>query len=97
MLQDARDYQILFLSLFLGLGIFTKDWTLQPLTLGVAIATSLTVQLLASLYIHRRIKSAANFNPSLRSALITALGLSLLLRTGHWTRNALTCRPASDS
>ncbi|PZD74695.1 Electron transport complex subunit RsxD [Acaryochloris thomasi RCC1774] len=89
MLQDARDYQILFLSLFLGLGIFTRDWTLQPLIIGVAIATSLTVQLLASLYIHRRIKPAASFDPALRSALITALGLSLLLRTGHWTTMAL--------
>ncbi len=89
MLQDARDDQILFLSLFLGLGIFTRDWTLQPLTIGVAIATSLTVQLLASLYIHRRIKPESPFNPSLRSALITGLGLSLLLRTGHWYTMAL--------
>lgn len=88
MLQDARDYQILFLSLFLGLGILTRDWTLQPVTIGVAIATSLTVQFLASLYIHQRIK-ATHFNPSLRSALITALGLSLLLRTGHWYTMAL--------
>lgn len=88
MLQDARDYQILFLTLFLGLGMTTRDWTLQPLTIGVAIATALTVQLLASLYIHRRTK-AARFNPSLRSALITALGLSLLLRTGHWYTMAL--------
>ncbi|MEE3717974.1 RnfABCDGE type electron transport complex subunit D [Tumidithrix elongata RA019] len=28
--QDARDYQILFLSLFLILGVSTRDWTLHP-------------------------------------------------------------------
>jgi Na+-transporting NADH:ubiquinone oxidoreductase subunit NqrB len=89
MLQDARDVQIVFLSLFLTLGITTQDWTLQPLTIGVAIATTLTVQLLASLWVHRQINTAASFNPSLRSALITALGLSLLLRTGHWYTMAL--------
>ncbi len=86
--QDARDYQILFLSLFLGLGIGTKDWTLQPLTIGVAIATALTVQLLTSLWLQRA-QLQESFNPSLRSALITALGLSLLLRTGHWYTMAL--------
>ncbi|MEM7649692.1 MAG: Na+-transporting NADH:ubiquinone oxidoreductase, subunit NqrB, partial [Cyanobacteria bacterium P01_A01_bin.70] len=30
MLRDARDYQILFLSLFLLLGLATRDWTLKP-------------------------------------------------------------------
>ncbi len=29
-LQDDRDYQILFLSVFLGLGILTRDWSLKP-------------------------------------------------------------------
>ncbi|MGB7415065.1 MAG: RnfABCDGE type electron transport complex subunit D [Thermosynechococcaceae cyanobacterium] len=89
MLQDARDYQILFLSLFLILGITTKDWTLQMGTVGVAISTALTVQLLISFWLYTRTDPTTDFNPSLRSALITALGLSLLLRTGHWTTMAL--------
>jgi Na+-transporting NADH:ubiquinone oxidoreductase subunit NqrB len=89
MLQDARDYQILFLSLFLVLGVTTKDWTLQPLTIGVAIATTLIVQLLLSFWHYTQTEHTTDFNPSLRSALITALGLSLLLRTGHWYTMAL--------
>ncbi|ABW26665.1 RnfABCDGE type electron transport complex subunit D [Acaryochloris marina] len=87
--QDARDYQILFLSLFLVLGIGTKDWTLRPEMIGVAIATTILVQALASygtyLYQQRRQPNDRAFNPSIRSALITALGLSLLLRTDHWS------------
>jgi Na+-transporting NADH:ubiquinone oxidoreductase subunit NqrB len=30
MFKDIRDYQILFLSLFLILGIGTRHWTLRP-------------------------------------------------------------------
>jgi len=47
MLRDARLYQILFLSLFLLLGIGTRDWTLQPQIVLTAIATCLTTQLVA--------------------------------------------------
>lgn len=97
MLQDTRDYQILFLSLFLVLGIATKDWTLELVTVGVAIATCLTVQFLAALYRHSQLASPGAFNPSLRSALITALGLSLLLRTGHWWTMALAATLAITS
>ena len=39
--KDARDYQILFLSLFLILGIGTRDWTLRPEIIVVAIVTCL--------------------------------------------------------
>jgi Na+-transporting NADH:ubiquinone oxidoreductase subunit NqrB len=42
--QDTRDYQILFLSLFLVLGIGTRDWTLHPEFIGVTIATCLSTQ-----------------------------------------------------
>lgn len=38
LLKDIRDYQILFIGLFLVLGIGTRDWTLQPELIGVAIA-----------------------------------------------------------
>lgn len=37
--QDIRDEQIIFLSLFLVLGIATRDWTLRPELIGVAIAS----------------------------------------------------------
>ncbi|NJK41098.1 MAG: Na+-transporting NADH:ubiquinone oxidoreductase, subunit NqrB [Acaryochloridaceae cyanobacterium SU_2_1] len=101
---DARDYQILFLSLFLALGIGTKDWTLRPSVIGVAISTCLIVQGLAALLKFQHQLSTLKptdqvlgseqtdrpfFNLGWRSALITGLGLSLLLRTDHCTTMAL--------
>lgn len=96
LLKDARDYQILFLSLFLILGISTRDWTLRPELILVLILTCVVTQWLAetiisiwSNYKHRRYKQhivTENYLPNplklpFRSAIITALGLSLLLRT----------------
>ncbi|AFY36304.1 RnfABCDGE type electron transport complex subunit D [Calothrix sp. PCC 7507] len=149
--KDIRDYQILFLSLFLVLGIGTRDWTLKPELIGVAIATCLLTQGIFSVVKSQwsRVKgqesrvispssSLSSQSPvpnpqspipspqspvpspqspvpspqspvpspqspvpspqspvpshqslSLRSALITSLGLSLLLRADHWTTMAL--------
>lgn len=42
--RDARVYQILFLSLFLLVGVGTRDWSLQPGMVVVAIATCLVTQ-----------------------------------------------------
>ncbi|MEH2220744.1 MAG: RnfABCDGE type electron transport complex subunit D [Nostoc sp.] len=83
LLKDIRDYQILFLGLFLVLGIGTRDWTLRPELIGVAIATSLATQWILSLVTGK--EQMAN----LRSALITSLGLSLLLRADCWTTMAI--------
>lgn len=82
LLKDIRDYQILFLSLFLVLGIGTRDWTLRPALIGVAIATCLLTQWLLSLILKGQ-------TANLRSALITSLGLSLLLRADNWTTMAI--------
>lgn len=85
---DARDYQIGFLGLFLGLGVSIRDWTLCWDAIAVAIAVCLVVQLL---WVYARSRSKA-IEPvlnrgswpmaltSLRSALITSLSLCLLLR-----------------
>ncbi|WP_404783651.1 RnfABCDGE type electron transport complex subunit D [Altericista sp. CCNU0014] len=85
MFQDPRDFQICFLSLFLGLGLWLKDWTLRPDVIFCAIATCLIVQSAASLL---QVREASAFSldwvGSLRSALITGISLSLLLRTDHW-------------
>ncbi len=86
LLKDIRDYQILFLGSFLVLGIGTRDWTLRPELIAVAIATSLSTQFILSLVLGRW--SFANNQVqslNLRSALITSLGMSLLLRADHWT------------
>jgi Na+-transporting NADH:ubiquinone oxidoreductase subunit NqrB len=91
LLKDIRDYQILFLGLFLILGIGTRDWTLRPELIGVAIATCLSTQWVLSFVIHKEPRT------NLRSALITALGLSLLLRADHWTTMAIAAASAIAS
>ncbi len=45
--KDARDYQILFLVLFLGLGIVARDWTLRPGSILVVLLSCLVTQWLA--------------------------------------------------
>lgn len=120
MLRDARDYQILFLALFLLLGLATRDWTLRPEIVGVAIATCLLTQSLLSFGVHLTqlarpwppetkavqlpglLLSPQSYGQQIefpqllqgmvfnwRSPLITALGLSLLLRVDHWPTMAL--------
>jgi Na+-transporting NADH:ubiquinone oxidoreductase subunit NqrB len=93
LLNDARTYQILFLTLFLVLGIVTRDWTLHPPMIGVAVFTCLMTQWLALALSQRQtVNSDDGQQPrdkrvlhSLPSALITALGLSLLLRVDHYS------------
>ncbi len=100
MFKDIRDYQILFLSLFLVLGIGTRDWTLRPELIGVAIATCLFTQWLLSLVKTKIIKwqdPEIVIPLNLRSALITSLGLSLLLRSDHWTTMAFAAASAIAS
>ncbi len=87
LLQDARLIQVCFLSLFLLLGVATRDWTLQPGMIGVTIATCLLVQGVCDRVFARPTvePSSRPVLPSLASALITGLGLSLLLRADHYT------------
>lgn len=76
--KDARDFQILFLSTFLMLGIFNRDWTVRPELMIAILFSTIATQLLAD-----RIFSSEN--PSIRSALITAISLCALLRAGSIT------------
>ncbi len=103
--KDARDYQIIFLGLFLFLGVSTRDWTLQPdLILVVFTSCLLTQWLLCFLteyskkikdYSVRNIYSELHLliSPkvltSLRSTLITSLGLCLLLRSNSYQTMAI--------
>ncbi|WP_009633055.1 RnfABCDGE type electron transport complex subunit D [Synechocystis sp. PCC 7509] len=87
--KDVRDYQILFLSSFLILGISTKDWTLKPELIIVLLLTCLISQWFnEELKTYLSTKKLSLSNPlklsSLRSAIITALGLSLLLRADSY-------------
>ncbi len=88
--KDIRDYQILYLSLFLILGIGTRDWTLRPSMIIVVIATSLVTQWIFTYIINsfstadekeQKIEQKIN----IRSPLITSLGISLLLRADYPT------------
>lgn len=76
--RDARDFQILFLSAFLMLGIFNRDWTVRPELMIAILLSAIAAQLIAD-----RIFSSEN--PSIRSALITAISLCALLRAGSIT------------
>ena len=71
--RDARDFQIAFLALFLFLGVWTRDWTIKPIMVAVALGSCIATQWLAD-------RLARTEKPSLRSALITGLSLCLLLR-----------------
>ena len=97
--RDARDYQILFLSSFLLLGFVTRGWSLSPNSVIVAIASCILVQWaleMGRFFLkpsHPKPVSpetlpveaikAPTIPFSIRSPLITALSLSLLLRTDH--------------
>lgn len=93
--KDARDYQILFLSLFLLVGIVYRDWTLQIDRIFLLILTCCATQLIFSSllktadYYQQNYLQNSNklFNfldySGLKSAVITGLGLSLLLRANH--------------
>ena len=75
MLLDARIYQIAFLLFFLLVGLLTRDWTLHPAAIATAVTVCFTAQVIVS--------GSSAPAKSLPSALITALGLSLLLRVDH--------------
>ena len=91
MVQNARIYQILFLSLFLLVGLVTRDWTLHLSMIGTAITTCLAVQ-----WVMTQIAKQSFLN-SFPSAVITALGISLLLRADHYTTIVLACSAAIAS
>lgn len=76
MSTDSRDYQIVFLATFLGLGIMTRDWSIKSELILTLVLTCCMTQLVATTLW----KPTENPLLSLKSALITSLGLSLLLR-----------------
>jgi Na+-transporting NADH:ubiquinone oxidoreductase subunit NqrB len=76
MFADPRDYQIVFLTTFLGLGIMTRDWSIKPELILCLIVTCCLTQLVLTILS----KPNENILLSLKSALITSLGLALLLR-----------------
>jgi Na+-transporting NADH:ubiquinone oxidoreductase subunit NqrB len=74
LLNDARHYQILYLSGFLMYGIIALKWEITMQQLIVVIGSSLVTQFLW-------LKLADKPMSGLKSALITALGLCLILKS----------------
>jgi len=75
-IRDPRYFQIIFLSSFLTYGVFALGWDGNMSHYLTLIATCLFVQFLGILFLKLPIHS-------LRSALITSLGLCLLFKAGE--------------
>lgn len=71
--RDARHFQIAYLGLFLLIGLSSLGWDLEWKSMSAVIATALTVQTICVYF------TTKNYT-SWKSALITALGLCLLLK-----------------
>jgi len=84
---ELRDLQIFALTSFLTLGLISQgfDLALNSQTIIIAIFASLSTQYFADLCFKQ--KETISLIP--RSALITGLGLCLLLRTNSWEIMAL--------
>jgi Na+-transporting NADH:ubiquinone oxidoreductase subunit NqrB len=82
LLRDARNFQIIFLSSFLLFGIWNLGWDLEieryAIIFSVCLLTQTAGILLTGAPVH-----------SLKSALITSLGLTLLFKADSMTTIAL--------
>ncbi len=74
--SDARHFQIVFLAGFLLYGWFELHWKTDWLRYVVTLSTALSIQAVG-------LKLTGKPMSGLKSALITALGLCLLLRVGE--------------
>lgn len=72
--KDARNYQILYLASFLIFGITQLNWEISNLQLIVVIGLALITQFLWLKWCEKPLHS-------LKSALITALGICLILKS----------------
>lgn len=88
--KDARDFQILYLGLFLLYGIFFLDWDAEISKYSVLIGTCLAVQAIGIQFTSKQFRH-------LKSALITALGLCLLLKSNSHLTLALAATVAIGS
>ena len=93
--KDARYFQIIFQSVFLGYGIFYLHWNAEWWLYGTYFSTSIATQFLCGIIFNKnkiKLFSAQWWNKlrmGIPSALISSFGLSLLLKTNHWTIAAL--------
>ncbi|MFY0645097.1 MAG: RnfABCDGE type electron transport complex subunit D [Bacteroidia bacterium] len=76
-LEDPRYFQVLYLGSFLFYGINYLGWDQNILVYSAYIVAAIVSQLVCEFFTRKRYSSV-------KSALITALGLSLLLHVSHW-------------
>jgi len=81
-LIDPRNYQITFLSAFLLYGTWALGWETDPQKLIIILSTCLGTQALGCLIFKKDISS-------LKSAVITSLGLTILLKANDLSTYAL--------
>ncbi len=74
-LKDARNIQIIYLALFLVYGISSLQWDISPLKVLLLLGSVIVTQAIWILIVKASFKS-------LKRALITGVGLSILLQTG---------------
>src|SRR5579863_8729116 len=87
---DPRVFQMLFLGVLLAAGVWLRDFSLRPAQIALTFAAALTTQHLLSHWSGRR---PVNY----RSAIITALSLTLLLRAGSLWSHPLAAVAAISS
>jgi enediyne biosynthesis protein E5 len=80
--KDARYFQILFQSIFLGYGIFFLHWQNEAWLYATYFITSIVTQFLCALLFSKNQHSFfSSFKKGIPSVLISSFGLSLLLKT----------------
>ena len=93
--KDARYFQIVFQSIFLCYGVYYLHWNKEWWMYTTYFVTSIFTQILCAAIIIKintaRFSSGwwNQLGQSIPSALISAFGLSLLLKTNHWYIAAL--------
>lgn len=81
-LNDPRIFQIAFLGLFLLFGVIALEWNIKLLTFCVIISTVVFIQFIG-------IKKFGISTDSLKSAIISGLGIALLLKANNIETYAL--------
>ena len=91
--KDARYFQIIFQCIFLVYGVWylgwSADWSLYATYLGISIATQIIFEIIFS---WRKIKNYPSLNKikaGIPSAIISSMGLCLLLKTNTLSTAAL--------
>jgi Na+-transporting NADH:ubiquinone oxidoreductase subunit NqrB len=83
--KDARYFQIIFQSIFLGYGIFFLHWRNENWLYATYFITSLFVQFVCEYFLGKKtLPFFQRLTNGIPSVLISSFGLSLLLKTNYW-------------